>query len=63
MSRARTIEGLVAGQPNAKGLPLDRLPRQFSFDLLQEDWDHFAPMLTTRSGASRSLNKLRSRCC
>ena len=39
--------GLLAGcfEPNAKALPLDRLPRDFSFDLLNEDWDHFEPML------------------
>ena len=41
------VGGLLAGcfEPNAKALPLDRLPRDFSFDLLNEDWDHFEPML------------------
>ena len=41
------VEGLLVGsfEPNAKGLPLDRLPTGFSFDLLEEDWDHFMPMM------------------
>ncbi|WP_420583923.1 GcvT family protein [Ruegeria sp.] len=41
------VEGLLVGsfEPGAKGLPLDRLPRDFSFDLLDEDWDHFMPMM------------------
>ncbi|WP_300073347.1 FAD-dependent oxidoreductase [uncultured Ruegeria sp.] len=41
------VEGLLVGsfEPNAKGLPLSRLPADFSFDLLDEDWDHFTPMM------------------
>lgn len=41
------VSGLLAGcfEPNAKGLPMDRLPRDFAFDLLNEDWDHFEPMM------------------
>lgn len=41
------VEGLLVGcfEPHAKGLPLDRLPKDFSFDLLDEDWDHFMPMM------------------
>lgn len=41
------VEGLLVGsfEPNAKGLPLSRLPADFSFDLLDEDWDHFMPMM------------------
>jgi 4-methylaminobutanoate oxidase (formaldehyde-forming) len=41
------VGGLLFGsfEPNAKPLPLDRLPANFSFDLLDEDWDHFAPMM------------------
>jgi 4-methylaminobutanoate oxidase (formaldehyde-forming) len=43
------VEGLLVGcfEPHAKGLPLDRLPADFSFDLLEEDWDHFMPMMDT----------------
>ncbi|SLN31219.1 4-methylaminobutanoate oxidase (formaldehyde-forming) [Falsiruegeria litorea R37] len=41
------VEGLLVGcfEPHAKGLPLERLPADFSFDLLDEDWDHFMPMM------------------
>lgn len=41
------VEGLLVGsfEPHARGLPLDRLPADFSFDLLDEDWDHFMPMM------------------
>ncbi|NOD77871.1 MULTISPECIES: FAD-dependent oxidoreductase [unclassified Ruegeria] len=41
------VEGLLVGsfERHAKGLPLDRLPADFSFDLLDEDWDHFMPMM------------------
>lgn len=41
------VEGLLVGsfEPHAKGLPMDRLPNDFSFDLLDEDWDHFMPMM------------------
>ena len=41
------VEGLLVGsfEPHAKGLPLDRLPADFSFDLLDENWDHFMPMM------------------
>jgi len=41
------VEGLLVGcfEPHAKGLPLEKLPADFSFDLLAEDWDHFMPMM------------------
>lgn len=41
------VEGLLVGcfEPHAKGLPLQKLPQEFSFDLLDEDWDHFMPMM------------------
>jgi len=41
------VGGLLAGcfEPNAKPLPLENLPRDFAFDLLNEDWDHFEPMM------------------
>lgn len=41
------VGGLLVGafEPDAKALPLDRLPADFSFDLLEEDWDHFMPMM------------------
>ena len=41
------VGGILAGcfEPNAKALPLEKLPKEFSFDLLNEDWDHFEPMM------------------
>ncbi len=41
------VGGLLAGcfEPHAKPLPLDHLPKDFAFDLLNEDWDHFEPMM------------------
>ena len=41
------VGGLLVGsfEPHAKGLPPDRLPADFSFALLDEDWDHFMPMM------------------
>ncbi|MEH6633038.1 MAG: FAD-dependent oxidoreductase [Halopseudomonas aestusnigri] len=41
------VGGLLIGsfEPHAKALPMDRLPDRFSFDLLDEDWDHFMPMM------------------
>ncbi len=41
------VGGLLAGcfEPQPKPLPLDRLPNDFAFDLLNEDWDHFEPMM------------------
>ena len=41
------VGGLLVGcfEPNARGLPLDKLPNDFAFDLLNEDWDHFEPMM------------------
>ena len=41
------VGGLLVGafEPDAKALPLERLPAEFSFDLLDEDWEHFMPMM------------------
>ncbi|MDH3667997.1 MAG: FAD-dependent oxidoreductase [Paracoccaceae bacterium] len=41
------VGGLLVGsfEPHAKPLPVENLPANFSFDLLDEDWDHFAPMM------------------
>ena len=41
------VGGLLVGcfEPNARALPLSKLPRDFAFGLLNEDWDHFEPML------------------
>src|SRR5690606_14526955 len=39
--------GLLVGcfEPHAKALPLEKLPENFAFDLMDEDWDHFEPIL------------------
>ena len=41
------VDGILAGcfEPDAKALPLDALPKDFAFELLDEDWDHFEPMM------------------
>ena len=41
------VGGILAGcfEPGAKPLPLENLPKDFAFDLLNEDWDHFEPMM------------------
>ncbi len=40
-------QGLLVGsfEPNAAPIDLDRLPKDFSFDLLDENWDHFEPIM------------------
>jgi sarcosine dehydrogenase len=41
------VDGILAGcfEAGAKALSLEQLPRDFAFDLLDEDWDHFEPMM------------------
>ncbi len=41
------VGGLMVGcfEPRGKPLALEDLPKDFSFDLLNEDWDHFEPMM------------------
>ncbi len=41
------VGGLLIGcfEPNPKPLPVENLPRDASYILLNEDWDHFGPML------------------
>ena len=41
------VGGLLVGcfEPNPKPLPLEKLPKDASYILLNEDWDHFGPML------------------
>lgn len=41
------VGGVLAGcfEPHARALPLEKLPNEFAFDLLNEDWEHFEPML------------------
>lgn len=39
--------GLLVGsfEPDPKPLPIERLPKDFEFGLLDEDWEHFEPMM------------------
>jgi 4-methylaminobutanoate oxidase (formaldehyde-forming) len=41
------VGGLLVGcfEPWGKPLALEELPADFAFDLLNEDWDHFEPMM------------------
>lgn len=41
------VGGLLIGcfEPDAKPLPIENLPENFAFGLLNEDWDHFEPMM------------------
>ncbi|KIC12551.1 hypothetical protein RA19_01335 [Leisingera sp. ANG-M1] len=41
------VGGLLVGcfEPNPKALPLEKLPQDAAYILLNEDWDHFAPMM------------------
>ena len=41
------VGGLLAGsfEPQAKPIGIEDLPVGFSFELLDEDWDHFEPMM------------------
>ncbi|MCB2101446.1 MAG: FAD-dependent oxidoreductase [Rhodobacterales bacterium] len=41
------VGGLLVGcfEPQARAVAVADLPRDFAFDLLNEDWDHFEPMM------------------
>ncbi|MGI9382101.1 MAG: FAD-dependent oxidoreductase, partial [Methyloligellaceae bacterium] len=41
------VGGLLVGcfEPEGKPIGTDALPKDFEFDLLDEDWDHFEPMM------------------
>lgn len=43
------VGGLLVGcfEPMGKAIRLEDLPKDFAFDLLGEDWDHFEPMMLT----------------
>ena len=43
------VGGLLVGcfEPEGKAIRLEDLPKDFAFDLLGEDWDHFEPMMLT----------------
>ena len=41
------VGGLLVGcfEPNPRALPMEKLPHDSAYILLNEDWDHFGPML------------------
>ena len=51
------VGGLLVGcfEPNPKPLPVKNLPKDAAYILLNEDWDHFAPMM---EGAIRRIPAL-----
>lgn len=53
------VEGLLVGsfEPHAKGISTKDLPSDFSFDLLDEDWDHFMPMMENALRRIPALDK------
>lgn len=57
------VGGLLVGsfEPNARAIGLDRLPKDFAFDLLAEDWDHFEPMLMNGIHRVPALEKAQAR--
>ncbi len=57
------VGGLLVGsfEPNARAIGLDKLPKDFAFDLLTEDWDHFEPMLMNGIHRIPALEKAEAR--
>ena len=57
------VGGLLVGsfEPGARAIGLDKLPRDFAFDLLTEDWDHFEPMLMNGIHRIPALEKAEAR--
>lgn len=53
------VGGLLIGcfEPNARPIGMDKLPADFSFDLLDENWDHFEPAMMS---ALRRIPALKS---
>ena len=57
------VGGLLVGsfEPNAKPIGIEALPEAFSFDLLEEDWDHFEPMLLNAMHRVPALEQAQTR--
>jgi len=57
------VGGLLVGsfEPHARAIGLDKLPKDFAFDLLAEDWDHFEPMLMNGIHRIPALEKAEAR--
>lgn len=54
------VGGLLIGcfEPNAVPVGMDRLPADFSFDLLNEDWEHFEPVMQSALRRIPALEKV-----
>ncbi len=54
------VGGLLIGcfEPNAVPVGMDRLPDNFSFDLLNEDWEHFEPVMQSALRRIPALEKV-----
>ena len=57
------VGGLLVGsfEPDARAIGLEKMPKDFAFDLLAEDWDHFEPMLTAGIHRIPALEKAQAR--
>jgi glycine/D-amino acid oxidase-like deaminating enzyme len=59
------VGGLVMGgfEPQAKPWKMDPIPSTFQFELLDEDWDQFEPLMTAALHRTPAWRRPRSRCC
>jgi 4-methylaminobutanoate oxidase (formaldehyde-forming) len=57
------VGGLLIGcfEPNARPVGIEQLPANFSFDLLNEDWDHFEPIMMSAMRRIPALEKVEVR--
>lgn len=57
------VGGLLVGcfEPNPKPLPIEKLPEGASYVLLNEDWDHFEPMMLNAIDRIPELAKAQAR--
>ena len=57
------VGGLLVGcfEPKGKPVATDALPKDFEFDLLDEDWDHFEPMMLNALNRIPALEEAEAR--
>ena len=57
------VGGLLVGcfEPEGKPIGTDALPKDFEFDLLDEDWDHFEPMMMNAMARIPALEQAEAR--
>jgi glycine cleavage system aminomethyltransferase T/glycine/D-amino acid oxidase-like deaminating enzyme len=58
------VGGLLVGcfEPNARILPQEKIPSEASFFLMNEDWDHFEPMMENAMHRIPALENAQARC-